>query len=65
LLIHLTVCRRHDSFGVPFRVKRGLGKQISFIAAGRPRHLKCLSPPGDPGTPSTHFKNNTCYRIAK
>jgi len=33
---------RHDVSGVPFRVKRGLGKQISFIAAGRPRHPKQL-----------------------
>jgi hypothetical protein len=39
-----------------------LGKQIFLIAAGRPRHLVNLSPPGDPGT---HIKNNTCYEIAK
>jgi hypothetical protein len=33
---------RHDLSGVPYRVNSGLGKQISFIAAERPRHPKQL-----------------------
>jgi len=32
------VYRRSIYLGVPFRVKRGLGKQISFIEACRPWH---------------------------
>ena len=43
-----------DVFGVPFRVKRGLGKQIFLIAAGRPRQgprgasLNTSKPYGEP-----------------
>ncbi len=41
------VYRRLIYLGVPFRVKRGLGKQISFIAAEWPRQLTYLSQLGD------------------